>query len=468
MKRTKFIALCMAAITALTPVTAFASSETETDSDTAVLQDYTLDSPYKNVDWDTYKAYKTNLHTHSSVSDGNETFRNMIQAAYDQDFDILAFSEHGITGKAWDQQPFIRPLYLYQIAAGYDRKPLTSEEFEAIQNGSAPLSSTGEARGRGMFCVTGANELNAVTLTMSHVNGYFLPETVGNLDWGFENGYDYALSTVEKHGGLSHINHPGDWLSYGKDESAVSKPENIEFFADYLLRYKSCLGIEAVNGFTSVTRYDRILWDNLLMYCLPYGRNVYGFAGADAHDKGRLNSCWEYFMLESVSMDSVRECMENGAFFGATHTVISNSKIGPEQDVYAPDGIMQPVAEVHSFIADGHKITLNVSNAKYVNWIANGKVIERTDFDSDNGTAVLNLDNYDTDGMLYVRAEIYNENGMVFSQPVVLDRGTEPETYTPATGFKATMHKIGFALKSTRIFALFQRLFREIKKAVNK
>ena len=84
---------------------------------------------------------------------------------------------------------------------------MTSEEFAAISDGSAVLSN-GQARGKGMFCVTGSNELNAVALTMSHVNGYFLPENVGNMDWGFENGYDYALSLVEKHGGVSHINHP--------------------------------------------------------------------------------------------------------------------------------------------------------------------------------------------------------------------------------------------------------------------
>lgn len=31
--------------------------------------DYTLVSPYANVDWDTWKQYKGNMHTHSSVSD---------------------------------------------------------------------------------------------------------------------------------------------------------------------------------------------------------------------------------------------------------------------------------------------------------------------------------------------------------------------------------------------------------------
>lgn len=466
MKRIKFIALFMAMIIALTPLTAFAAV---TDAEPGTKLDFTLDSPYKDVDWDTFKAYKTNLHTHSSVSDGNETFRNMIQAAYDQDFDILAFSEHGITGRAWDQKPFIRPLYLYQIAAGYgDRASLTTEEFNAYKDGSAPVSSTGEARGKGIFCVTGANELNAVTVSQSHVNGYFLPSSVGNMDWGFENGYDYALSMVEKYGGISHINHPGDILGSKWDSSVVSKPENVEFFADFLLRYKSCLGVEAVNGFTSLTAYDRILWDNLLTYCLPYGKTVYGFAGADAHDKGRLNSCWEYFMLDTVSEESIRECMENGAFFGATHTVRANDVIGPETDVQAPDGIMQPVAVINSLKTEGHKIILDASNVDYVTWIANGKVIARNDFENKEGVVALDLDEFDTDELLYVRCEVFNENGLIYSQPIVIDHGTEPLTYQPATGFKATMHKIGFALKSTRIVVIIQKIVEAIQRAIAK
>ena len=117
------------------------------------LSDYTLVSPYKDVDWSSRKAYKTGLHTHSSVSDGSETFRNMIYAAYEQNYDILSFSEHGITGRAWDKTPFIRPLYLYSYLLGYDKKPLTPEEFAAVTDGSAALESTGEARGRGQQLV---------------------------------------------------------------------------------------------------------------------------------------------------------------------------------------------------------------------------------------------------------------------------------------------------------------------------
>lgn len=452
----KIIAVITAVVVSAVPLASFAAAAD-------IGNEYVIKSTYENVDWGEWKAYKGSLHTHSSVSDGSESFRNMIYAAYEQNYDILAFSEHGITGRAWDKDPFIRPLYLYQIAAGYDRKPLSTDEFNAIQSGAAADPKTGAARGKGMLCVTGANELNGVTISKSHVNGYFLPENVANMEWGYENGYDYALSLVEKNGGISHINHPSDWLGTGNDESVVSDPKTVNFFADFLLRYKSCLGIEAVNGFTSLTKYDRILWDNLLMSCLPYGKTVYGFAGSDAHNIGRLNSCFMYFMMNELSTEALRTAMENGAFFGATHTVIANSVIGPESDVYAPEGVDQPLAVVNSLKVDGHKITADVGNTSYINWIANGKVIAKTQINGD-GTAVLDLDEFDTSDMLYVRAEIYNENGMVFSQPMTLDRGTAPLEYKNS---KTAAEKIVFALQSTRIYVLFEKLFKLIAKNIS-
>lgn len=428
--------------------------------------DYTLVSPYASVDWDTWKQYKGNLHTHSSVSDGNASFRDMIYGAYEQGFDLLGFSEHGITGKAWDQQPFIRPLYLYQVFTGNSRKPLTSEEFAAITDGSAPLEN-GQARGKGMFCVTGANELNAVALTMSHVNGYFLPSWFGNLNWGFENGQEAAVAAIEKLGGLSHINHPGDWLVCDGKIDKVMDPKNIKYFSEILLKYPSCLGLEAVNGFTSVTPYDRVLWDNVLMYCLPYGRNVYGFTSSDAHSVGRLDDCFNYYIMPETSMTAMRECLENGTFFGATHKVVANNIIGPKNDINMSTGKDLPLPQIGYLKVDGHRISMKVGNTGYVQWIANGKPLVRNDVNGD-GVVTIDLDEFDTDGMLYVRCEVYNENGMTYSQAITLDRGNEALEYKPDTGFKATMQKVGFVLSSTRVYVIISKLIYWIGKAINK
>ena len=58
--------------------------------------------------------YKTNLHTHSTYSDANDTMTDMIKGFYDNDFDILAFAEHGILGKRWNEKPTHIPFFNFQ------------------------------------------------------------------------------------------------------------------------------------------------------------------------------------------------------------------------------------------------------------------------------------------------------------------------------------------------------------------
>lgn len=84
------------------------------------------------------------------------------------------------------------------------------------------------------------------------------------------------------------------------------------------------------------------------------------------------------------------------------------------------------------------------------------------------GVVTLDLDDFNTDEMLYVRCEVYYENGMTYSQAITLDHGNEPLEYKPDTGFKATIQKVGFALSSTRVYVIISKLIYFIGKAINK
>ena len=97
----KTIACLMSILMLLTCVTpAFAEGKTDTG--------YTITNPYESVAsllGNPENHYKTNLHTHSTVSDGRVTMPEMIKEYYAQNFDILAMSEHGIIGKPWNEEP---------------------------------------------------------------------------------------------------------------------------------------------------------------------------------------------------------------------------------------------------------------------------------------------------------------------------------------------------------------------------
>ena len=429
-------------------------------------QSYRIVSPYEDVIWSgdgAWGAYKGNLHTHSTVSDAEMDYNEMIIEHYNQGFDFLAMTDHGVTGKPWNEEPTHLPLYLYQYIVGRKMTKLTDEEFTGITTGTYPVN--GVPRGTGMTCVTGGNELNALTITKCHVNGMFLPPHKGDNYLGYENDHEGAVRLVDKAGGLSFINHPGDWLHSNRDIALVSKPENVKYFSDILLKYDSCLGMEVFNERNHVTAYDRILWDNVLMYCLPYGKRVIGFSNNDAHFHSHIDSSYSVFMMKENTVENIKETMQTGAFFCVTRELRNNDLIGPaeEFDVRYSE---TPYPSFTQLSVDGHKITVKAKDCNTIQWIANGKIIAKQTLtqSSDETTYVIDLDEIEgAEDFLYVRCELFGEGGCMLSQALVIDDGTEPLTYTPDTSFKSKAADLWHKFTSLRIFVLIQLLIDEIR-----
>lgn len=422
----------------------------------AAETDYTIVSPYEDVIWEgdnAWGAYKGTLHTHSTFSDADVDLATMIKEYYAQDYDFVAQADHGVTGVEWNRAPRIPALYLYQPIIGNKYAVLTDEEFEGITSG------TYNDRGAGMTCVIGANELNNMTLTKSHVNGYFLPEGVGTGFAGFENGYEFAVKFTEKNGGISHINHPGDLFETNANPEAVNDPENIEFVADIILRYDSCYGTEVFNEDNGTTGYDRIYWDNLLMYTLPFGKTVLGYSNTDAHSTDKVDSSFMTFMMEENNVANIKKTMMNGAFFSTTRNLRGNDfEIGPKEGFDCGNqGLPYPMFT--SIKVDGHKITVEAENSDNLQWIANGKVIMNTAIA--DAPVTLDLDTIEgAEDFLYVRAELLGEGGMTISQALVIDNGEEKPDYEKEID---TLKEFIFAIKSSRLWVIFQELIRLIK-----
>lgn len=419
-------------------------------------KDYTIISPYEDVIWegeDAWGAYKGSLHSHTTYSDADVDLSTMVKAYYEQDYDFLANADHGVTGVEWNKKPAILPLYLYQLIIGNKFTTLTDEEFEGITSG------TYNDRGFGMTCVTGANELNNMTLTKAHVNGYFLPYNKGNNFAGFENGFETAIKYIEDNGGISHINHPGDWLESNANPDAVNDPENVEFLSDLILRYDSCYGIEVFNERNGTTGYDRILWDNMLMYTLPYGKTVLGYSNTDAHHEGTIDTSYNIFMMEENTVDNIKETMTNGAFFMVTKILRGNEfDIGPAESFDVTNqGLDHPMFT--NIEVEGHKITVEAADADSIQWIADGKVIMTSEIGSEPVT--LDLDTIPgAEDFLYVRAELLGEGGMTLTQAFEIDNGEEKLDYE---NDKPVIDKFVFMLKSSRLWVIFQELIRLMK-----
>lgn len=453
----KIISLILCIILCFSPCLGLVGFAADADSD------YTIVSPYSDVIWegdDAWGAYKGSLHSHSTYSDAEVDLATMVKEYYNQDYDFLANSDHGITGVEWNREQPKLALYSYQKLLGYEVAHLTDEEFEGITTGTYPLYD-GTVRGDKMTCIVGANELNNLTMTKSHVNAFFLPEGVGNGYGGWENGYEDAVKFTEENGGLSIINHPGDWLESIGDISRVYEEKHIKFFGDILLKYDSCLGIEVFNETNLVTAYDRVLWDNLLMYTLPYGKNIIGFSNTDAHTIENIDSSFNIYMMEENTVENIKETMQTGTSFMVTRCLRDgNDVIGPEKafDVRNTD---VPYPVFTKVAVDGHKITVNADNAHTVQFIADGKVIYKTDISS--GAVTLDLDKIQgAENFQYVRAEAFGDGGLCLTQALVIEDGNQPDEFEEEKGILACIKKICFILKSSRLWSLIVEIYRMV------
>ncbi len=405
--------------------------------------DYKITNPYAEVTsllGNTKNHYKTNLHTHSTYSDADIDLTSMVTGHYNQDFDVLAMADHGVVGVEWNKAPTLVPLYQYNHVLLNDQSHLSDEQFEQIQAGTYKTDLTTRVNKRGLQCVTGAIEANMLVLQKNHVNGYFLkPGSEIEGFFGNEGDYDTAIEMIEDLGGISHINHPGDWLGsadstivYDEDGNPLldvngnpmtrgyqiaTDPKNVQFFANSLRKYPSCLGIEIHNEHDRPTSGDRYLWDELLQVIIPEGRNVWGFANNDAHNYEDIDTTFMDFVMPEYSMANVRKAMTNGEFFAVTRYEagerIGTGKAYPQVTAILVDD------------TDGlDTITIIGKNTQSIKWIADGKYLQ-TDSIAADGTVVskITLQNYSDDISCYVRAELQGKGGRTYTQAFVCDDG---------------------------------------------
>lgn len=420
------------AVSLLVPFGAKASD----GQDITGAKNYTITNPYETVDWNTWNHYKANLHTHSTASDGSVNFDKMIEAHYDRGYDILAMTDHAVVNKGWNIDPKIVPIISFQSYMN-DPKPLTDERYAEIKAGAG-------RDGKGMTDVPCGVELNAISMKLTHVNGFFADYGQGL--WGKENDYETPIAGVDKLGGLTVINHPGYWLGSGKDAGRAKDPKNIKFFGDILKKYDSCLGIEIAVENDGATRNDRIFWDCLLEKVIPTGRNVWGFANSDAHSIERIGVAFDDFMMPQNTVADVRTAMENGTFFSCA--LYAHNELGED---FSASGSLPSVTSI-AVDDSTDQITVLGSNYTEIQWIANGEIIA-------TGSAI-DLNEYESHIGSYVRAQLIGPGGICFTQAFVTDDGSVPPVDPEITGFAKIWNDFVFAMKSTRLYVLFELLFR--------
>lgn len=442
----------------------------------AAQADITISNPYADVNWDAVSQYKADLHCHTNASDGDDTLKDSVERHYELGFDILAITDHGTVDYNWTDghvDPDIK------IALGIK---------DGVLSPIVPLQASGEAANGNTYALTDAangdtyytqtqadgstlhqmmrvpfgNEHNAASFNNAHVNSWFA-------DWGDgllagTSDYVTALSGVLEAGGVSVINHPGEY-SNARDEIYTADAYNrdnihynytVDKYENLLLDYPNCIGIDINSKGDSRTRFDRKLWDMMLTDLIPQGRTVYAIATSDAHNLGIVDSGFTLHLMEELTNENLRNSLEKGEFFAASKYVGNADELAgyaaaltasSDSEKVAFGNELQAIADkIYAENANGDEgtgnkfrannevagplvtsisvdeaadvITVDCDNAMLISWVSGGKVVA-------TGNSV---DLNEIEGLgNYIRAELINEGGIVYTQAFTLAYEGAPE-----------------------------------------
>lgn len=462
MKKVISVILCVAMI--LCTVSVAFAGEKEID--------YTFDSPYADIDWDTYTAYKAQLHCHTTASDGCQTIKDAIEDYYDLDYDIVAITDHGTTNIAWNIAPQTIPI-MRELrkdrtgGASCPIVPLTDEEYEAYTNGTA--ASSKRTHTNGMLDVYGGNELNMATpFADCHLTCY--NSDYGQGYAGVFGDYETPSAEVNKDGGYTMLAHVGEYVYIDKDSADhVGQPVD-EYYVNkfariFLDNVGSSLGMGINSATDAHTRCDRILYDSILLKTIPNGVTPWAFCFSDSHSETSINDAYTYIYMDELTEEAMYDSMLNGRMFAVSHYSNGYELNGmAEYEILGEDGEYRAYEDANCDKVDWQSnatpmvtkveiddendvIKVWGENFDSITWVSAGNVILRERYITSN-YAEIDLDSTEllNDPYMFVRFYITGPKGICYSEPITIYRDGEkfaavtvPETHDVSTVLRTTV-----------------------------
>ena len=374
---------------------------------------FTITSPYDTVDWDSWKQYKASLHSHTDASDADQSIADSVKKHYDLGYQILAISDHAVLGARWDEIPQTVPIYrFFKFSRTGMRDPvvLTSEEREAIINGtyeSAERDALAKQLGYelgGMLEITGSCEANGATpINDCHINTFGCTSVQAKM--GVYGDFESVVKACDKEGGFSFLDHTGEYVGRNdEDEWRAYEPYYANKFANIFLDYDSCVAFD-VNS----TKFDSVIWDQILQLTVPQGRNVPGIAFSDSHDIEDNDWAFTMMLMPELTEEAFENCMRSGAWFSVGR--VDTYYLG---DDFNGTGNLPPA--VSRVYVDNETDTISFDGSEFnnVQWISDGRIIAEG-----AGLTSLDLNAYENVLGSYVRFQITGPGGILYSQPFV-------------------------------------------------
>lgn len=230
---------------------------------------HTIINPYAGVNFSTALRLKSNLHTHTTASDGNQSAVRMIRAYAELGYDVVAITDHE------------------KHYAGNTEK-ITIE-------------------GREILVIRGSE----ITMT-HHFNSLFTDFGRSSFAFTVEEAMQSEMDNAKS---LLFLNHPGRHIWFYP----------ISWYADMYRKFpkEHLLGQEVVNAADTYPT-DRETWDKVLTAVSPF-RTVYGYANDDSHALDETGFSYNEFLVSDFTEEEVRNAIANGISFFFSKSTIPNA-----------------------------------------------------------------------------------------------------------------------------------------------
>lgn len=462
---------------------------------------FEISNPYAGVNWQTWRAYKTALHSHTNASDGDQTLPQSIERHVQTGFDIVAVTDHGVIDRSWAEGPSRNLIKTGLGLVGRSEGEIEylgasgtfpggmGYTYKTLANGDQYLYTDS---GRTVLKVPYGIENNAVSVN-AHVNSWFAPYADNSV-----TTYEDAVKGVSAAGGVCVINHPGEYTKAryelrtenAYNESDFSYAYYINKYASLIEKYDALIGIDINSKGDNRTRFDRKLWDILLSRFSANGENVFAICSSDAHQLRVIDTGFTLLLMPAFTSAAARASLENGRFFGASHCLGNYDELkeiaaalkefyGERNAVYrnvqaAADEMLERIEGIESgrypaddsigveytvlddngfttvptfpavtgIAVDDAENTIGISaeNALLVRFISGG----RTFAVKTPENAVVDLDDYASLLGDYVRVEVFGEGGMLYTQAFLLNAAAKAGTSKVVKGSYVNLGFIDF------------------------
>lgn len=241
---------------------------------------------YKNAYANEGNWYKGNLHSHSSISDGQNRPEDLIREYKENGYDFLSITDHNIYS---------------------DFSNENCDGFLTIPGVERDIFVTGE-----IFKLYHILGIDNSLKKKNYLNG----EVIEKPEWTGINAAQAIIDDLEDHSNFVILAHP-----------VWSRTELSD-----IIDLKNLIGIEIYNHVCDLEwqhGYSELYWDSLLRH----GIKVWGFATDDTHENRHKFGGWIVVKAKELTLPAISEALLAGSFYSSTGPEIFNFYVNEKEVV---------------------------------------------------------------------------------------------------------------------------------------